>query len=75
MSEQIQTAYDLPEGCYDAPLTLVHREFPMGELLRRYWHPVGLASDASRRPGAHSGHAGSGEFPRSAADAMLINRT
>jgi nitrite reductase/ring-hydroxylating ferredoxin subunit len=50
MSEQIQTAYDMPEGYYDAPLTLVHRESPMGELLRRYWHPVGLASDATSTP-------------------------
>jgi nitrite reductase/ring-hydroxylating ferredoxin subunit len=29
---------------------------PMGELLRRYWHPVGLAADASATPqGAGAG--------------------
>ena len=28
-------------------LTSVGRGTPMGELLRRYWHPVGLVSDAT----------------------------
>ncbi|MCA8928953.1 MAG: Rieske 2Fe-2S domain-containing protein [Alphaproteobacteria bacterium] len=44
------SAYDLPAPEYDAALTRVERGTPMGELLRRYWHPVGLASDASARP-------------------------
>ena len=44
------TAYDLPEGRYNGPLTLVHRGTPMGELLRRYWHPVGLPNDATATP-------------------------
>ncbi len=44
------SAYELPEPTYDADLTLVERGTPMGELLRRYWQPVGLASDATARP-------------------------
>ena len=31
-------------------LTEVGRGTPMGELLRRYWHPVGLAADATDTP-------------------------
>jgi len=31
-------------------LTSVGRDTPMGELLRRYWHPVGLVSDATDIP-------------------------
>jgi len=31
-------------------LTAVGRGTPMGELLRRYWHPVGLGSDATDIP-------------------------
>src|SRR5260370_2249323 len=33
-------------------LTLVGPGTPMGELLRRYWHPVGLAGDATDTPKA-----------------------
>lgn len=44
------SAYYLPEPSYDADLTRVERGTPMGELLRRYWHPVGLAGDATARP-------------------------
>ena len=44
------SAYHLPAPQYDAGLTCVERATPMGELLRRYWHPVGLASDATGRP-------------------------
>jgi phenylpropionate dioxygenase-like ring-hydroxylating dioxygenase large terminal subunit len=44
------SAYHLPAPQYDAGLTRVERATPMGELLRRYWHPVGLASDATGRP-------------------------
>src|SRR5262249_13191848 len=50
MENRIQTAYDLPEGKYIAALTLVGRGTPMGELLRRYWHPVGLTTDATGIP-------------------------
>ena len=45
-----RTAYDLPKGSCNESITLVHRGSPMGELLRRYWHPVGLATDASATP-------------------------
>ncbi|EJL30780.1 Rieske (2Fe-2S) domain-containing protein [Caulobacter sp. AP07] len=31
-------------------LTLVERGSPMGEYLRRFWHPVGLAADATATP-------------------------
>ncbi|MBY8822355.1 aromatic ring-hydroxylating dioxygenase subunit alpha [Sphingomonas colocasiae] len=44
------SAYDLPQGSHESELTLVARGTPMGELLRRYWHPVGLAEDAAARP-------------------------
>ena len=46
------TAYELPPPSYDAELTEVRRGTPMGELLRRYWHPVGLVSDAAETPRA-----------------------
>ncbi|MCW5745167.1 MAG: aromatic ring-hydroxylating dioxygenase subunit alpha [Alphaproteobacteria bacterium] len=44
------SAYDLPAPTYDARLTEVSRGTPMGELLRRYWHPVGMARDAGATP-------------------------
>ncbi len=44
------SAYYLPEPSYEADLTRVERGTPMGELLRRYWHPVGLTGDATSRP-------------------------
>jgi nitrite reductase/ring-hydroxylating ferredoxin subunit len=44
------TAYSLPPPSHDAELTEVRRGTPMGELLRRYWHPVGLAADAGDTP-------------------------
>jgi len=34
------SAYDLPAPTSDESLTRVGRGTPMGELLRRYWHPV-----------------------------------
>jgi len=46
----IRTAYDLPPPEYDAALTDVGRGTPMGELMRRYWHPIGLATDAGPTP-------------------------
>jgi nitrite reductase/ring-hydroxylating ferredoxin subunit len=44
------TGYDRPEPSYFPELTRVGRGTPMGELLRRYWHPVGLIEDATSRP-------------------------
>ncbi len=44
------TAYELPPQSSYAELTEVGRGTPMGELLRRYWHPVGLAADAAATP-------------------------
>lgn len=40
----------MPPASHDAQLTEVGRGKPMGELLRRYWHPVGLGSDATSAP-------------------------
>ncbi len=50
MTEDTGTAYGRPKPEYRAELTLVGAGTPMGELLRRYWHPVGLASDAGATP-------------------------
>lgn len=44
------TAYGLPAPTYKAELAEVGPGTPMGELLRRYWHPIGLTSDASDTP-------------------------
>ncbi|MFO1296342.1 MAG: aromatic ring-hydroxylating dioxygenase subunit alpha [Rubrivivax sp.] len=44
------TAYGLAPGVHDKNLTEVGAGTPMGELLRRYWHPVGLARDAGSEP-------------------------
>ena len=44
------TAYSLKEPSYNAKLTEVGRGTPMGELLRRYWHPVGISADAGATP-------------------------
>jgi phenylpropionate dioxygenase-like ring-hydroxylating dioxygenase large terminal subunit len=44
------TAYALPPPTYRKELTEVGRGTPMGELLRRYWHPVGMTADASDTP-------------------------
>jgi phenylpropionate dioxygenase-like ring-hydroxylating dioxygenase large terminal subunit len=43
-------AYARPQATYRKELTEVGRGTPMGELLRRYWHPIGLAEDASETP-------------------------
>ena len=43
-------AYSRAEPTFRSELTQVGRGTPMGELLRRYWHPVGLTSDASDTP-------------------------
>lgn len=44
------TAYGLAPATHDAALTEVGAGTPMGELMRRYWHPVGLSSDAGAAP-------------------------
>ena len=44
------TAYGRPPPSHKRELTEVGAGKPMGELLRRYWHPVGLASDAGTLP-------------------------
>ena len=44
------TAYDLPPPSHHAELTEVGRFTQMGELLRRYWHPIGLSSHAGDTP-------------------------
>jgi hypothetical protein len=44
------TAYAMQPPAHNAKLTEVGRGTPMGELLRRYWHPVGLAAHAGATP-------------------------
>jgi nitrite reductase/ring-hydroxylating ferredoxin subunit len=44
------TAYGRAPASFRSELTLVGAGTPMGELLRRYWHPVGLSSDAAALP-------------------------
>lgn len=46
------TAYGRATGTYDRDLTEVGPGTPMGELLRRYWHPVALGEDATHLPTA-----------------------
>ena len=44
------TAYGRKTGSYRKELTEVGAGTPMGELLRRYWHPIGLTEDAGSVP-------------------------
>lgn len=44
------TAYEKPPATSKNELVQVGRGTPMGELLRRYWHPVGLVGDAAGTP-------------------------
>ncbi len=44
------TAYGRPAPTFFEELTRVGPGTPMGELLRRYWHPVGLSGDATDTP-------------------------
>jgi nitrite reductase/ring-hydroxylating ferredoxin subunit len=44
------TAYGRKPGVHNPLLTEVGAGTPMGELLRRYWHPIGLSADASATP-------------------------
>ena len=50
ISPDTGTAYGRKAPSYKAELTEVGAGTPMGELLRRYWHPVGLAADAGATP-------------------------
>jgi nitrite reductase/ring-hydroxylating ferredoxin subunit len=44
------TAYGRPAPTWRSELTEVGAGTPMGELMRRYWHPIGLAGDACDVP-------------------------
>jgi nitrite reductase/ring-hydroxylating ferredoxin subunit len=44
------TAYGRPQPTSRSELTQVEAGTPMGELMRRYWHPIGLVSDATNTP-------------------------
>jgi phenylpropionate dioxygenase-like ring-hydroxylating dioxygenase large terminal subunit len=44
------TGYARKPSIHNAALTEVGRGKPMGELLRRYWHPIGLSTDANATP-------------------------
>ena len=44
------TAYGRAAGSYRKELTEVGAGTPMGELLRRYWHPIGLTSSLNGNP-------------------------
>jgi nitrite reductase/ring-hydroxylating ferredoxin subunit len=44
------TAYGRPKPTHRAELAEVGAGTPMGELMRRYWHPIGLAADATDTP-------------------------
>ena len=46
------TGYERKPSTYNADLTEVGHGTPMGELMRRYWHPIGLAADAGDTPKA-----------------------
>lgn len=44
------TAYGRPAPSHQKNMTEVGPGTPMGELLRRYWHPIGLTRDATATP-------------------------
>ena len=44
------TAYGRPAPSHKKELTEVGPGTPMGELLRRYWHPIALSAEAGSRP-------------------------
>lgn len=44
------TGYEMRAPAIKADLVEVGRGTPMGELLRRYWHPIGLVKDAGGTP-------------------------
>ncbi|MGH9057203.1 MAG: Rieske 2Fe-2S domain-containing protein [Acidimicrobiales bacterium] len=49
-TNEVRSAYDLPEPSYRRELTEVSRGTPMGELFRRYWHPVATSAEATNIP-------------------------
>ena len=49
-SVDVGTAYSLPTANYDSDLTEVGRGTPMGEFLRRYWHPIELSENVKELP-------------------------
>ena len=50
MAQDSGTAYGRPQPTYRKELAEVGAGTPMGELLRRYWHPVGTTADAGATP-------------------------
>ncbi len=46
------SGYEQKPSTWNRDLTEVGRGAPMGELMRRYWHPIGLCSDAGATPKA-----------------------
>jgi len=44
------TAYGMAAPDFDAELVEVEAGTPTGEMLRRYWHPFGVADDATETP-------------------------
>ena len=50
LDRDLGTAYAMKPANTRTELTSVVRGTPMGELLRRYWHPVGLTDDATETP-------------------------
>jgi len=49
-SVDVGTGYGRKPARFNADWTLVGRDTRMGELLRRYWHPIGLISHATDTP-------------------------
>ncbi|MEH2527397.1 hypothetical protein V1288_005306 [Bradyrhizobium sp. AZCC 2176] len=76
------TGYAMKPSTTRTELTSVGRGTPMGELLRRYWHPVGLVADATDRLDAadrrhdlpHLCRGPREEFGRHRTDALQIQR-
>ena len=50
ISADTGTAYGRPAPTYKKELAEVGPGTPMGELLRRYWHPIGMVADATDTP-------------------------
>ena len=44
------TAYGKPEPTSKLELAQIGKGTPMGELMRRYWHPIGMFADATETP-------------------------
>jgi nitrite reductase/ring-hydroxylating ferredoxin subunit len=50
LEQDTGTAYGRPAPSHRADLAEVGPGTPMGELMRRYWHPIGTAGDANETP-------------------------